>query len=175
MWDVSLSHCCSWGFKSSGMWHWVLVWVVTDVSFTFTLKRCGTSCLLKIEVLRSFSMSEPLTQRHSIIFQKMWIPKVKIACAEGEQWHRSCDCTITGGHAIGQAHQRLLTTEACVQTRGSSLGFCIEQVDIGAGFHLRFSCYNSTKAPCLSVIRSWCNRPQNQATQVWLLHPNKIL
>jgi hypothetical protein len=53
--------------------------------------------------------------------------------------------------------------------------FYIEQVYIGAGFPLRSCCFYSTIALCFSIIRSWCNRPQNQGTQVSLLHRNKIM
>lgn len=140
MWDVSLSQCGSWECKSSWMWGWVGVWVVTNISnecsaLTFTVQRSRTACLLKMKALWSFIMSGTSNPWHSIILQKMWIPIATTVCKEGEKWHT--DLTILwlqGGHAIGQAHQSPLTTEVCVQTQGGRHGFILNKFILGQVF-----------------------------------------
>lgn len=121
------------------VWDWVGVWVFTNVSkecsaLIFTVKRSRTACLLKMKALWSFSMSGTSNPWHSIIFQKMWIPIATRVCTESEKWHRYYYCMITGGHAIGQAHQNLLTTEVSVQTQGSPCGFMLDKFILGQVF-----------------------------------------
>lgn len=41
---------------------------------------------------------------------------------------------LQGGHAIGHAHQSLLTTEVCVQTQGSPHGFLLNKFILGQVF-----------------------------------------
>jgi len=41
---------------------------------------------------------------------------------------------LQGGHAIGQAHQNLHTTEVCVQTQGSPHGFILNKFILGHVF-----------------------------------------
>jgi hypothetical protein len=130
MWDVSLSQCGSWEYKSYWMWDWVGVWVVTIFSkkcsaLTFTVKRSRTACLLKMKALWSFNMSGTSNPCHSIIFQKTWIPIAASVCMI--IW-------LQGGHATGQAHQSLLTTEVCVQTQGSPHGFILNKFIMGQVF-----------------------------------------
>jgi len=82
---LSLSERCRWRFKPSGMWRWILRWVVAAVSkdhsaSTFRVKQSKKWLILKSKTLRTSEMSGTTRSTWQLHISEDTIPQI---CSSG--------------------------------------------------------------------------------------------